>query len=200
MKNLNKNFLLKLIFGYVMYLFVVWSSFRLFISLPEVIEELWFKPIVWLVPVFWIWWLTDKKVDFFGGSLFKSVFLGFGLGGVYLILIYFLIGFSDFNFDWNKLGVGFVTAVVENLVFAGFLLPIFAKKWGSFNGLMINAVLFSLIHLPIAIFSYRVDIVSLLGLFLLTFSIGVMNGWVRLKSKNVAGAIVASWLWVFASL
>lgn len=200
MKNLSKDLLFKLVFGYIAYLFVVWSSFRLFISLPEVVEELWFKPVIWLVPVFWIWWLTDKKIDFFEGSSFKSILWGLCLGGVYLMLIYFLVGFSDFRFDLNKLGVGFVTAAVENLVFAGFLLPVFIKKWGDSNGLLINAVLFSLIHLPIAIFSYKIDIVSLLGLFLLTFSVGMMNGWVRIRSKNVLGAIVASWLWVFASL
>jgi len=54
--------------------------------------------------------------------------------------------------------------------------------------------------LPIAVFVYKADMVSLLGLFLLSFSIGVMNGWIRIRTGSVLGAVVASFLWVFASL
>jgi len=200
MKKLSKDLLFRMVVGYVAYLFLVWTSFRVFISLPEVIEELWFKPIIWLVPVFWIWWLGGKKIEFFGKEWLRSILWGFMLGIIYLGLVYFLVGFSDFGFDLDKLGVGFVTAVVENLVFAGFLLPVLIWKWGRFAGLMTNGALFAVIHLPIAVFVYRADAVSLLGLFLLSFSIGVMNGWIRVRTGSVIGAIVASWLWVLASL
>lgn len=200
MAKLSKDLLLKLSGGYVVYLFLVWSSFRIFVSLPEVIEELWFKPVIWLAPIFWIWWLSGKKIEFFGGNWIKSVLWGLGLGVVYSAMIYLLVGFIDFSWDFNKLGVGFVTSVVENLVFAGFLLPVLALVWSENKALLVTGALFGLIHLPIAIFAYRADVISVIGLFVLSFSVGVLNGWIRIKTGNVIGAFIASFLWIVASL
>jgi len=53
---------------YYFYLLLVWGSFRYWIRLPEVVEELWFKPVIWLLPLYW-WRISLKgKPELFSGK------------------------------------------------------------------------------------------------------------------------------------
>ena len=45
---------------YYVYLLMAWGLFRLLVRLPDIIEELWFKPVVWMFPLWWLW-LREKK-------------------------------------------------------------------------------------------------------------------------------------------
>ena len=101
---------------YILYLLVAWGVFRYFVRLPEVIEELWFKPLIWLVPIFWWNWSLRKPVLFFEEVWWKSIGSGAFLGLFYLILFG---GIKNFNFDY--LGVVTATAIVEEMVFSVFL-------------------------------------------------------------------------------
>lgn len=81
------------------FILVVWGFYRFLFKLPETVEELILKPIIWLVP---LWWVlrksgmaapadrvppkasavaqTLKSVGWTTNNLFKSIYLAIGLG------------------------------------------------------------------------------------------------------------------------
>lgn len=191
---------LKRLLFYFIYILSVWGSFRYFVRLPEVIEELWFKPVIWLVPLFW-WQLSlENKIRFFEGGWGKTFLLGF-LGGLIYFVVLKLFVQTQFGFDVNKAGIALVTAVVEELTFSGFVLSLLileTKKEGMALGLM--ALGFALIHLPINLFVFHLPVQALAGAFLLAFFVGLINGFLRLRSNNVLSAVLAHFIYLILVL
>jgi len=158
---------------YYVYLLLIWGGFRYWVRLPEAIEELWFKPLIWLVPLFW-WRLSLKGRP----RLFNSKWLISGGGGVLMGVLYFgliRVLMSSFaqsygEVNLNMVGVALVTAIVEELTFSGFVLGLMDR----FNkNKLINLVVVGLmvvgVHLPINIFVYGVGGKELLGIVLWLF-------------------------------
>lgn len=195
---MTKN--LRRLLSYFGYIFLVWGSFRYFIRLPEVVEELWFKPVIWLVPLFW-WQLSlGKKIRFFEGGWGKTLLFGL-LGGLIYFVVLRLFIQTQFTLDANRAGIAAVTAVVEELTFSGFVLSLLVletKKEGTALGL--TALGFALIHLPINLFVFHLPMQSLAGAFLLTFFVGMINGFLRLRSNNVLSAVIAHFIYLILVL
>jgi hypothetical protein len=191
---MTKN--LKRLLFYFGYVFLVWGSFRYFIRLPEVIEELWFKPVIWLAPLFW-WQLSlGRKIRFFEGDWEKTLLFGL-LGGLIYFVILRLFVQTQFAFEVNKAGISAVTAIVEELTFSGFVLSLLVletKKEGMALGL--TALGFALIHLPINLFVFHLPAQALAGAFLLAFFVGLINGFLRLRSNNVLSAVIAHFVYL----
>ncbi len=176
---------------YFVYLLFFWGGFRFFVRLPEVIDELWFKPLIWLVPLFW-WRLSMKKVrNLFEGETLPAI--GYGLlgGAIYFGLLRFLAGLS-FSLSLDQWGIALVTAIVEEITFSGVILSVLlaeTKREGV--SLALTGLAFALVHLPINIFVRQLPIVPLVGAFLLAFFVALINGFLRLRSNNVLSAIIA---------
>jgi len=54
------------------FLLVVWGFYRLIFRLPEEVEELFIKPVVWLLPVFYFLRKEGKGISSLGFTLKKS--------------------------------------------------------------------------------------------------------------------------------
>lgn len=185
---------------YFVYLLIVWTIFRCFSRLPEVIEEVWFKTVIWLVPLFWLNLSTKKRIRFFDGGVRRMIVWGGGVGFIYFLL-FMMIGLAGKRtIGIDSIGIGLVTAVVENMVFVGFLLPVFREKLSLFKSLLLMSLLFGVIHLPIAWLVYRLNPMMVLYLFGMMSLLGMINGWLRLKTNNVGTAILASWIWSVLAL
>jgi membrane protease YdiL (CAAX protease family) len=181
---------------------LIWGSFRYFIRLPEVIEELWFKPVLWLVPLFW-WNLalkekivmfgnppTDKSVRQTGGWI-KSLILGVIAGAFYFLILKYK-NITGFRFDINLVGVALATAVTEELVFSGFVAGYLEKiRKGNLFNLLIVGLMAAAIRLPILLFVYQATGREVLGVLLVALASGVINAWIRVKTGNVSGSILA---------
>jgi len=179
---------------------LVWGSFRYFIRLPEVIEELWFKPVLWLIPLFW-WNLALKEsIVMFGKKWRKSILFGFIVGLFY----FFLLKYKDlgrFSLDINLIGVALATAVTEELTFSGFVVGYLEKmRKGRMFNLLITGLMTAAIRLPILLFFYKATYEEILGVVLIVLMSGIINAWIRVKTGNVAGSIVARWMLNFAAL
>ena len=176
---------------YYLYLLIVWGSFRYFVRLPDVIEELWFKPLIWLVPLFW-WGLSlSTKLVMFGKDWFRSVIWGVFVGALYFGLI------RRFNFNGeignlDMMGVALATAVTEELTFSGFVAGYLEKiqkgKWVNF---LIVGLMVAVIRLPILLFVYGLGLGDLVGVILFAGASGVINAWIRVETGNVTGSILA---------
>ncbi len=191
---------LKRLLFYFGYVFFVWGSFRYFISLPEVIEELWFKPVIWLAPLFWWQFSLRNKVRFFEGRWGKTLLWGLFGGLIYFVVLRLFVQ-TEFILDANRVGIAVVTAVVEELAFSGFVLSLLVletKKERTALGLM--ALGFALIHLPINLFVFHLPWLTLTGAFLLAFFVGLINGFLRLRSNNVLSAVMAHFVYLILVL
>jgi len=190
----------KRLWYYYIYLILIWGSFRYFVRLPEVVEELWFKPVLWLVPLFW-WNLSFKeKIVMFGKKWGESLLLGLGVG-----MIYFLIlksrNLGTFQMNWNLAGVALATAVTEELAFSGFVAGYLEKiRRGKGFNLVIVGLMTAVIRLPILFFVYQASGKEILGVVLVASASGAINAWIRVKSGNVMGSVLARWAMNLAAL
>lgn len=175
---------------YYFYLLITWGSFRYFVRLPDVIEELWFKPLIWLVPLFWWNLALPTKVEMFGKGWARSVLWGLMLGLVYFVLV------RKFTLGWwwsiEMFGVALATAVTEELVFSGFIAGYLLKtQRGHWVNWLILGVMVIGVRIPLLLFVHRLGVVDMFGVLLLAGAAGMINAWIRIRTGNVAGSILA---------
>ncbi|KKS65683.1 MAG: hypothetical protein UV35_C0035G0006 [candidate division WWE3 bacterium GW2011_GWB1_42_6] len=181
----------KRLWYYYIYLVLVWGSFRYFIRLPEVVEELWFKPVLWLIPLFWWNLALKEKIVMFGKKWGQSLILGL-IAGVFYFLILKFRNLGSFQLDFNLIGIAFATAVTEELTFSGFMAGYLEKiRRGKMFNLVMVGLMTAVIRLPILLFVYQATGSEILGAMLVALASGVINAWIRVRSGNVAGSVLA---------
>ena len=75
--------------GFAVYLLIVWGFYRFLFQLPETIEELIIKPVVWLLPVFYLLKKEEEGISSLGvtlKNLFPAVYYSLGLGAFFVML------------------------------------------------------------------------------------------------------------------
>ncbi len=205
----------RLITLFPIYFFItlIWALYRFYFKFPEWVDEIIFKPLILLTPVFLyvkfkenrrfssvgLTKINLKKALIFGlsfGLLFAlSAFLALSLKNKGLILnpnkltIFALLGYFFINLS---------TAISEESVFRGFILgrlvEIF-KKERLANYL--TSSLFTIFHLPFAIFVLKYQRNNLLIYLLSIFVLGFGSGFIYLKTRNIAAPIISHALWNF---
>ena len=184
---------------YYVYLIIAWGIFRIIFDLPEVVEELWFKPVIWLVPLMvWNMAMGKKRVVFFEKKgLLLSLASGLMISCVYW-LIFNLSGGINF-YNWNNLGIALSVAVVEELTFSGFIFGFLKKMSGisPLKALLVTAGLASLSHAPFLLFEVSLSYLTILSSLLFVFGYSMINTSIRMVSGNVVGSIVARFILVF---
>jgi hypothetical protein len=208
-KTANKLLQLKHATILASYLLIVWGFYRLIFKLPDEIEELVIKPLVWLIPVFIIVKKEKLSLEFLGitfKNLFPAAYMSLGLGLAFLleaILINYL-KYGDFNFAANigktaffaSLGLSFATAVSEEISFRGYL---FNRVWQVLgNELAANlstSVVWALIHIPIVVFVWKLNFSATILYMFLTTLFGIGSAFVFARTKNVASSILLHVLW-----
>lgn len=202
---------MKKIFLYWVYLLVVWGLFRLTIRLPSLLEEMVIKPIVWGWPILG-WQLVGKnKVKVFSGNMLMAVIKGAGLGlafvGVMIVAKWikaeYQFGgrFPYLNLDASEVvTIGLATAIVEEMVFAGFILGRLKQVIkDNYPALLITTVMFTAINLPIAFFIYGYTGWQVVGFAAIVALAALARYWLMLDTKNLWSPIVAHWFWIVAA-
>ena len=208
-KPLSKTTLLKHVTIYATYLLIVWAFYRFLFQFPDDIEELVIKPIVWLLPV--VYFLVKEKeglasIGITLKRLFPALYLSLGLGSVFVIeaLLSNFLKYGNFNFAANmgnlpfysSLGLSFATAFSEETAFRGYIynrLSLVLK--GEWLANIIQAILWTAIHVPIAFFVWKLDLTAGLLYLFLTFVFGVGSAFIFSRTKNVFGSIFLHVLW-----
>lgn len=203
---------LRLIGRLYLTIFVLWGLYRLIFRLPEDIEEIVLKPIVWLGPTFYIVFKIEKKglaslgysAKHFGRDLLKG--LGFGIMFIVvgLSLNYLRFGhFSSQNLPMKEiflpsLFLSFITAISEETVFRGYImnrLSEMLKSPGAAN--FISSIGFSLVHLPISVFVYHYSLpqvfIFLVLIFLSSLGSGIAFSW----TKTIWASILVHVFWTW---
>lgn len=196
-----------LLFSFIL---VVWGFYRLLFQLPEEVEELFLKPVVWLVPTV----LLVKKEGLGLGSigvtrqdLGKSLLLSLLLGVSFVLVGLFVnsikysgasIGGIDM-FPRSLLPVlllSFVTASVEELTFRGYLYTrIEAIIKNELIANLTTTVGWTVVHIPIAIFVWKLGVAQLVVYLFLVFIFGFGSSFIFARTRNITSSVLLHVFW-----
>lgn len=194
---------------YSTYLIIFWAFYRFLFQLPDNIEELIVKPIVWLVPLMFMIHkekLNISSLGFTFKNLFPAIYLSLGLGAVFVLegIITNYLKYGHFNFGANignmplmtSFGLSFATAFSEETAFRGYIfsrLVVITKNEWTAN--LIQSVLWTGIHVPIAFFVWKLSFAAGLTYLMLTAIFGLGSAFIYGKTKNIWGSIFLHVLW-----
>ncbi len=165
------------------WILLVWSLYRYFFKLPEWADEFIFKPLVFVVPVFW--YVRNKEKESLATlgltwrNFFTSVYIGLGFG-----IVFALEGLVTHAIKYGKLDVnpiaafqqyGFfllilslATAVTEEILSRGFVFNrLYEKTKNLAYSSVLSSVMFVLLHVPILVTMTKLQGTTLV-LFLVT--------------------------------
>ena len=208
-KSINKIDIVKNVTIYSAYLIIVWAFYRFLFRLPDEIEELIIKPILWLLPV--IYFVKKEKLGisslgFNFKNLFPAIYLSIGLGAVFVIegVVTNFLKYGHLNFGANigsmplmaSLGLSFATAFSEETAFRGY---IFGRLWWiNGNEILANIVstlLWTAIHVPIAFFVLDLGLSAGILYLVITAIFGLGSAFIYGRTKNIFGSILLHVLW-----
>jgi len=199
----------------LLYVFIllVWGFYRFLFRLPDEIEELILKPILWLGPVLFLLWREKQDLDSIGWStknLFKSLYLGIGLGIFFAfegLLTHWLKyhGLSFVNLQYQSfsallvaLGVSLVTAISEETAFRGY---IFNRLWhllgSEWTANLITTFGWALVHLPITFFVFHFTFEQMVTFLVLVFIFGLASAFIFARTKTITASILLHVFWAW---
>lgn len=192
------------------YLLIVWGFYRFLFQLPEPFEELVIKPIIWLIPVYYLLRKERQDVSSLGittKGIFPSIYYALGLGAFFVLealIINYIKYKGQFSLGANigelpfltSLGLSFATAFSEEITFRGY---VFTRIWkflgNEVYSNIVTSVFWALIHVPITIFVWKLDLISALTYLLLTTIFGIGSAFVFARTKNILSPILLHVLW-----
>lgn len=206
---LKKEIALKNATALAAYLLVVWGFYRFLFKFPEEVEELFIKPVIWLLPVFFLLKKEKQGLSSLGitsRNLFPATYFALGLGAFFVIeaVIINFVKYGGLNFGANlgekpflfSLGLSLATAVSEEISFRGYL---FNRVWYALGSEWVANLLTSLvwafIHVPITFFVWKLNVANALLYLFLTALFGVGSAFVFARTKNVFSSVLLHVLW-----
>ncbi len=192
------------------YLLIVWGFYRFLFKLPDPIEELIIKPVVWLIPAFYLVRLERKGIDSLGITLtniFPAIYYSLFLGSFFVaeaLLINFIKYGGQLNLGANigqmpiltSLGLSFATAISEEIAFRGYVFTrvnsfIKNELWAN----LFTSIFWAIIHVPITFFVWKMDLMPAIIYLFLTTLFGVGSAFVFARTKNIVSPILLHVLW-----
>ena len=199
------------VFAVFCFIFVIWAIYRYFPALlPSWSDELILKPIVWLPPVFFalskIGQKDLKSLGITTKNLFPSLYWGIGLGLIFAGegIITNIFKYRGLNLTIGQtgnsflllFGISIVTAIVEEIVFRGFIFHQLAILWkNEFSASIVSSVLFVIIHLPVGIFALNYTPTALAVYLSLIFFFAFGSAFVFARTKNLASCVLLHLFW-----
>ncbi|MEK7497371.1 MAG: type II CAAX endopeptidase family protein [Patescibacteria group bacterium] len=193
------------------FLFVAWGLYRLIIKLPDEVEELLVKPVIWILPTLYFALVKEKdnleSVGITFKNLFPSVYFAIALGslfGVIAMIVNFVKYGGTFNFGaylgqlplLSSIGLSFATAISEEITFRGFIFSRLEKALeNEVTAIVISSVAWTAIHVPITIFVLKLAPSAAIIYLLLTFAYGIGAAFVYARTRNILSPIFLHVLW-----
>ncbi len=191
------------------FLLIFWGFYRLFFQLPNFVEEVIIKPIIWLAPVIYL--VKKEKaswtsIGLTSQNLFPAIYSAIALGSLFAFEAFVgnFLKYGQFNFAANlgsepffvSLALSFATAISEEIVFRGY---IFTRIWTALNNEwsanIITSALWVIIHVPITIFINKLNPLAAFVYLFLTFIFGIGSSWIYARTKNISSSILLHVLW-----
>ncbi len=212
MKKIDKKTVMLL---YIIIFYAIWTCFELFVKdsldrvianevLCQLVKSGIIKNIVWTIPAIMIVKNFENDVNISLKEMFNprinwiKYLPLFALFTVYLLVGAFVtngeIAIVD-EFGIDKIIVVLFVGLTEEMVFRGWLLNATIEEDKKWKGIIINAVMFLVIHFPVWIHN---------GVFISNFTsfsflcvpvLSVIFSWTFIKSRNILVPIVLHMYW-----
>ncbi len=191
------------------YLLIVWGFYRFLFRLPEEVEELFIKPLIWLVPVYYFMKKENAGLASLGvttKNLFSSIYLALGLGAFFALegVLVNVVKYDQIEFNANigqtalllSLGISLATAISEELAFRGYLFTRLSYALGSdVKSNLVTSLVWGLIHLPISFLWHELSFSGIAGFFILTTMFGLGSAFIFSKTKNILSSVLLHVFW-----
>lgn len=191
------------------FLFLFWGCYRLIFKLPDELEEIVIKPLIWILPVIYLIRKERENLESIGvtfKNLFPAIYLSLFLGSIFaligIITNYFKYGQLNFGANIGSAGIfasfalTFFTAISEEIIFRGY---IFTRLWKALNNEwranLITSIGWTLIHVPITVFVNKLGPTETIIYLFLTFIFGIGSAYIYGRTKNISSSILLHVLW-----
>lgn len=202
----------KHIFALFSFIFVLWAFYRYFPEiLPEWAEELVLKPLIWLVPTFWLVKNVERRplssLGLTKRNLLPSLYWGVGLGIVFALegLLTNILKYRGLHLaspDYTPLiflgsvVLSFVTAFSEEIVFRGYIFNRLWEIWrNEWLANITSAFLFVLIHLPMGVFVLGYTPGVMLAYLFFVFVYAFASAFVFARTGNLVSSVLIHVFW-----
>jgi len=190
------------------FVFIAWSIYRYLVpNSGNWIDNFLGKPIIWLLPTFFVVKVIEKKklasIGLIKNHFFKYCIFGIGVGIAFFLYVKLLDVFIhhttlqllphlDFFAIGSFLAFGLATGIVEEILFRGYLQTrLTAAFKSSVWGVIVSSLLFALMHIPVSIFVYHYSLSRLLTYEIYLFEVGILFSVLFLFTKTLTLPIVA---------
>lgn len=200
------------IYQFWAWILLAWSIYRYFARFPEWADELFFKPIVFALPV--LWYVTQKEkrsIETLGlttKKIFTSLYMGLGFGFVFALEGFFtnIIKYGTLTIrpieSFAQYGLTLIlilslaTSISEELLCRGFLFTrIYEVKKSILTAAFISSVLFVLLHVPILVTSVKLTGITLVIFFVTDIILGFTNALLFSFTGSLVAPVLVHLFW-----
>lgn len=206
----------KHVFALFSFIFIFWAFYRYLPESPVWVSELILKPLIWLLPTYWLVRKIERQplssIGITKKNLLPAFYWGIGLGLVFILegLLTNILAFrgaqlkvADFSL-LNFLTVAtlsLATAVSEEIVFRGYIFNRFRQIWQKeWRANFLTSLLFVLIYLPVGIFVLGYTPWLMLVYLIFVFVFSLASGFVFGRTNNVLASILLHLFWSWPAI
>lgn len=193
------------------WILLAWSLYRYFLQLPEWVDELIFKPLVFVLPVIWYVRRIEKKslktIGLTTHNLFQSIYIGLGFGAIFalegLVAHALKYGKLDVNpiaafeqYGFFLLFLSVATAFSEEILSRGFVFSrLYEKTNNLFKSAIVGSSLFVLLHVPMLLTINRLQGPTLILFFVTDFILAFANSMLFASTRSLIAPILVHVFW-----
>jgi uncharacterized protein len=194
------------------WILLFWSLYRYFLTLPEWVDELIFKPLIFILPV--LIYVVKKEKQKFASvgitnkNIFTQIYIGLGFGFLFAMegIIANTLKYGKLSIIpidafkqtglFSLLGLSLATAFSEELLNRGFIFNrIYEKTQRLVYAMGLSTTLFIFLHIPILVTTNKLQGTLLLLYFLSNACLSLINCYLFYRSKSLVAPILVHVFW-----
>lgn len=137
---------------------------------------------------------TIESIGYTTKNLLRSIFLGLSLVALLLLTAhFFIIPNGMYYSESQKISILINCLIVgfsEETVFRGFLQTRLIAWLGQIKGMVLTAVLFSLVHIPSRLIYQQLSVMKAIIISLALIPCALLFGYIMMKAKNIAAPAI----------
>jgi membrane protease YdiL (CAAX protease family) len=194
------------------WILLLWSLYRYFLTMPEWVDELIAKPIVFVLPVLYYVFKKEKlgwkSLGITSDKIFTSIYIGLGFGMMFAVEGVVANSLKNGTLTINPITplkiygliplllLSLATAFSEELLSRGFIFSRvldLTKRFGYATA--VSVILFVLLHIPILVTTNRLQGSALILYFITNALLAFINCVIFGKTKSLVAPILVHVFW-----
>ncbi len=194
------------------YIAIAWALYRYFFKFSEAIDELIFKPLIFVLPVLLYVIKKEKRplssLGFVSNNLIRNVFIGIGFGIVFILEGIFANISKYGSLQMRPLDVvsqygipvmillTFAAALTEEILNRGFLFNrMYEQSKNLIKATVVTALLFMILHIPVLVTSLHLRGTALVLFFATDFILALANNMLFAFTGSLVAPILVHLFW-----